>query len=225
MPCHLFVRHANEKAVEIRFLELEGAVVASLNGLILREFQPEESPEALFLRPVWKERAAPIPDAGLLRGRLLLFDPDTALMRDIQLRHPALSVTRVVPGDRFAEESGLIQINPQAEADYERLIETGTPDYILYRWVSSPFIAERYRLGSKSGTRNFIRTAHSKPHLSSVSSRSSADAKIGAAKSPIRSPSAVLSSSGRACLSGYWRLRKNAGAGTAKTSIAGVADE
>ena len=66
-------------------------------------------------------------------------------MRDIQLRHPALSVTRVVPGDRFAQENGLIQINPQAEADYERLIETGTPDYILYRWVSSPLMAERVR--------------------------------------------------------------------------------
>ena len=147
--CHVSViardASVNEKTVEIRFLDPEGAIVASLNDLILRVFQPEESPEALFLRPVWEERAAPIPDAGLLSGRLLLFDPDTALMRDIQLRHPALSVTRVVPGDRFAQENGLIQINPQAEADYEKLIETRTPDYILYRWASSSLMAERVR--------------------------------------------------------------------------------
>ena len=144
--CHVNVtaRDAavSETAVDIRFLDSEGTVVSSLNGLILRGFQPEEAPEALFLRPVWEERVPPVSDLGLLSGRLLLFDLDTALLGEIQLRHPALSVTRVVPGDRFVQENGLIQINPQADADYERLIETGTPDYVLYRWVSSPFMAQ-----------------------------------------------------------------------------------
>jgi acyl transferase domain-containing protein/acyl carrier protein len=136
--CHVTVRGdtADGKLVGISFLALDGAIVAVLNDLTVRSFQPEASPEALFLRPVWKERAAPVPDPGSLRGRLLLFDPDTALARDIEARHPSMSVTRVVPGDRFAHESGFIQINPQADGDYARLLEIASPDFILYRWVS-----------------------------------------------------------------------------------------
>ena len=121
---------------------MDGAVVAALNDLAVRSFQPEASPEALFLRPVWKERAAPIPDVGSLSGRLLLFDLDTALARDIEARHPSLSVTRVVPGNRFAQENGFIQIDPQADEDYARLIEIVSPDFILYRWASAPLHLE-----------------------------------------------------------------------------------
>ncbi len=143
--CHVTLRDGamSEKLVGIRFFALDGSVVAALNDLAVRSFQPEASPEALFLRPVWKERAAPIPDVGSLSGRLLLFDLDTALASDIEARHPSLAVTRVVPGNRFAQENRLIQIDPQAAEDYGRLIEIVSPDFILCRWASAPLHLEK----------------------------------------------------------------------------------
>ncbi len=142
--CHVIIRDgtAREKVIGIHFLELDGAVVAALNDLTVRFFETEESAETLFLRPVWQERAAPIADLGRLSGRLLLFDLDTVLARDIEGRYPSLSVTRVVPGDRFAQESGLILINPQADEDYARLLEIVAPEFILYRWASVPLPQE-----------------------------------------------------------------------------------
>jgi polyketide synthase PksN len=142
--CHVAARGGtiNGKLVDIRFLAMDGAIVAALSDLTVRSFQPEPSPEALFLRPVWKERAAPVPAIESLRGRLLLFDPDKALARDIEARHPSLSVTRVVPGDRFAEKSGFIQIDPRADEDYARLLEIASPDFILYRWASAALLRE-----------------------------------------------------------------------------------
>ena len=142
--CHVTVRtgDTSEKTVSIWFLGLDGVVVAAVDDLVVRYFQPGESPGALFLRPVWKAQPAPIPAFGLLSGRLLLFDLDTALTEDIKARHPFLSVTRVVPGERFAREHEFIRINPQAEEDYARLLDTVSPDFILYRWVSAPLRPE-----------------------------------------------------------------------------------
>jgi polyketide synthase PksN len=138
--CHVVIRDGatSERAIDVQFLELDGTIVAALNDLIVRSFQTGEVPEALFLRPVWKDRAAPMPDIGLLTGHLLLFDLDATLSRGIRERYPSLSVTRVVPGGRFTQESGLIRIDPQAEEDYARLIETVNPDFILYRWANAP---------------------------------------------------------------------------------------
>ena len=42
----------------------------------------------------------------------------------------------MVPGDRFAQENGFVQIDPRADEDYARLLEIVSPDFILYRWVS-----------------------------------------------------------------------------------------
>jgi len=61
----------------------------------------------------------------------------------------------VVPDGRFAQENGFIQIDPQADEDYARLIEIVSPDFILYRWVRTPLPLEELPAldrNSESGT-------------------------------------------------------------------------
>ncbi|MBV9488500.1 MAG: SDR family NAD(P)-dependent oxidoreductase, partial [Verrucomicrobia bacterium] len=143
--CHVVVRESAGAGVtaDVKFLQPDGMVVATLLGLVVRPFQKKDTPAPIFLRPVWQSRTDPTLPEGPLKGRLLLFDGDTALERALQVRYPALSVARVVPAERFAQENGAIRIDPRSWDDYPRVLDAINPDFIVIRWTSLPLELEQ----------------------------------------------------------------------------------
>ncbi|MHB8523231.1 MAG: SDR family NAD(P)-dependent oxidoreductase, partial [Limisphaerales bacterium] len=100
-----------------------------------RDLAPQETPAANFYRPVWRETQPPLArQAGTLKGTLLLFDAEPDLARQAGTETGELSIVRVAPGESFTDEPGLMRINPRQDADYQRLIESVRPDFIVHRW-------------------------------------------------------------------------------------------
>ncbi len=98
--------------------------------------EPAESPELVFLRPTWQERAIAEHTLPSL-ANLLLFDCDAGLQADIESKYPGWSVTRVVPGAEYAAGHGLITINPRSDEDFRRLVATTKPSLVIHRWIGA----------------------------------------------------------------------------------------
>jgi polyketide synthase PksN len=147
---HVTVRDApgGKQTIEIAILQTDGSPVGELSGLTVRHFQPLESPEPVFLRPVWEDRSVPVVAAEKLSGRLLLLDESTELEKSIRAQYPSLSVTRVTPGARFSPGAEFFQVNPRSWGDYQRLLATVNPDFIVDRWASNSLpLPEALELG------------------------------------------------------------------------------
>ncbi|HEY0789748.1 MAG TPA: SDR family NAD(P)-dependent oxidoreductase, partial [Chthoniobacterales bacterium] len=133
--CHLAGSRGpgGEQTLQITIFSDGGELNTQLHKLVLRDTGDAETSDALWLRPVWKERPAPNP--VLQRGRLLLLDPTGEFETAIRTQYPDLSVFRVAPGRRYSEGDGLIEIDPTAESDYRRLVQNLRPDLIVHRWA------------------------------------------------------------------------------------------
>ncbi len=66
---------------------------------------------------------------------MLLFDEDESLAEQIRTLVPALQVIRVKVGSAYQRGDSIAAIRSDEEADFKRLIEEVTPDYIVHRWA------------------------------------------------------------------------------------------
>jgi polyketide synthase PksL len=123
---------------DIVLLDEVGRAQVELNGLAMRVFAgglPAKAEELVYVRPAWQK--APLDETGgRLSGRLLLFDhPDSELTGKIRELSSELSVVTVIPGPRFENLGDGFRVQPGSLSDYQKLLETAPPNFVVFRWM------------------------------------------------------------------------------------------
>ena len=136
-PCfaHVILTTSQNDVQKFRVtvLDDQGQELLVIDDFTVRSTEP--MPGTLtYLRPRWKNRPLP-PDGGAaLHGTMLLFDDNEAFAEQILTLLPKLNVVRVEVGPAYQRRDTGIAIRPNEEADFERLVQEVTPDYIVHRW-------------------------------------------------------------------------------------------
>jgi len=136
-PCfaHVTLTSSQDDVQKFRVAALDdqGQELLVIDDFTVRSTEP--MPGTLtYLRPRWKNRSLP-PDGGAaLHGTMLLFDDDEAFAEQILTVLPKLKVVRVEVGPAYQRRDTGIAIRPHEGADFKRLIQEVTPDYIVHRW-------------------------------------------------------------------------------------------
>jgi polyketide synthase PksL len=124
---------------DVRLLDERGRVLVELNGVSMRALAPTPSVEddtLIYLRPAWRN-APSVSVSTPLSGRLLWFDADEASARTIRILCPGLVVVPIVFGASFKQLENGFQVQPGSIEDLGKVLRTGRPDFVVYRWATS----------------------------------------------------------------------------------------
>src|SRR5258707_13312689 len=103
---------------------------------------PAKDDQVVYVRPAWQKAPVQEIEAGL-NGRLLLFDqPGDELANRIRQLCPGITVVVVSPGTSFERLESGFRVRPNSVADYQRLLESDPPDFVIYRWAVDTADAE-----------------------------------------------------------------------------------
>ncbi|HEY0791119.1 MAG TPA: SDR family NAD(P)-dependent oxidoreductase, partial [Chthoniobacterales bacterium] len=131
--CYAHVRVEEDdrgsRRYHVKLLGENGLVMARLTGLSVRRLDAA-GPRAALYQPVWT--SAPPRPAAAVPDRLLLLDEGTDLAAVLEQR--AVPFVRVVPGNRYARQDGVVTIRCGEQADYERLVEETEFNGVVHRW-------------------------------------------------------------------------------------------
>ncbi len=137
-PCFAHVTltttQSGEQKYRVAVLDDQGHELVVIDDFAVRSIEPTP-PVLTYFRPRWRNRPLPPENGAALHGTMLMFDDDAAFAEQIRTMVPTLNVVRAKAGSAYQRSDAAVEIRPHEEADFKRLIQEVTPDYILHRWA------------------------------------------------------------------------------------------
>jgi NADP-dependent 3-hydroxy acid dehydrogenase YdfG len=128
-----------------------------------REDFTEPENEYFSLRSIWQPRPSSALTTQASPHEVLVFDEGEELARNLAVRWPGVCLLRVIPGEAYQRTGSVVTLRASNEEDYSHLLESASPQVIVYRWsAGSGSIEERLARGIEAVhclTRSVIRTS------------------------------------------------------------------